>query len=178
MNILAINPGHNGSAAFIMDGEIKFYIEEERLSRQKYDGNPFRGIEEALQYQIDFIVIGGTSSDLPKLPWTGQDPYSALVLKHQPGAKVINVGDYHHIGHAAAAFYNSGFEDAVAVIVDGSGSMKLQPVNQEGHGPRGFETESIFDCSYPASFKPLYKSFGGNYDMIPGAISGKSTTEE
>ena len=48
MNILAINPGHNGSAALLVDGELKFYIEEERLSRNKYDGNPFAGIMEAL----------------------------------------------------------------------------------------------------------------------------------
>ena len=51
MNILAINPGHNGSAALLVDGELKLYIEEERLSRSKYDGNPFRGILEALKYR-------------------------------------------------------------------------------------------------------------------------------
>jgi signal transduction histidine kinase len=33
-NILAINPGHNGSAALVSDGEVKYYIEEERLSRE------------------------------------------------------------------------------------------------------------------------------------------------
>ena len=74
MNILAINPGHNGSAALLIDGELKFYIEEERLSRNKYDGNPFRGIIEALKYGVDTLVIGGTTNELPELPWTGEDP--------------------------------------------------------------------------------------------------------
>ena len=32
-NILAINPGHNGSSALIVDGKTELYIEEERLSR-------------------------------------------------------------------------------------------------------------------------------------------------
>ena len=60
MNILAINPGHNGSAALLVDGELKFYIEEERLSRAKYDGNPYLGILEALKYGVDLLVLGGT----------------------------------------------------------------------------------------------------------------------
>ena len=41
---MAINPGHNGSVALVVDGKLEYYIEEERLSRQKYDGNPFRGM--------------------------------------------------------------------------------------------------------------------------------------
>ena len=70
MNILAVNPGHNGSVALLIDGDLKFYIEEERLSRDKYDANPFRGILEAINYKIDNIVIGGTTMQLPSLPWT------------------------------------------------------------------------------------------------------------
>lgn len=53
MNVLAINPGHNGSVAFWKHDKLKFYIEEERLSRQKYDGNPYRGMVEALKYGVD-----------------------------------------------------------------------------------------------------------------------------
>ena len=33
MNILAINPGHNGSTALVKDGILEVYIEEERFSR-------------------------------------------------------------------------------------------------------------------------------------------------
>lgn len=163
MNILAINPGHNGSVAFLVDGELQFYIEEERLSRSKYDGNPYRGIMEALPYGIDVIVLGGTSEQFPQLPWTGEDPYSAFVRKYNPNIKVYNVGGQHHIGHAAEAFYNSGFEEAVAVIVDGSGSRVNIALNDSVSNP-GFETESIYDCCYPANFNQVYKSFGGNYD--------------
>ena len=64
-NILAINPGHNGSACLLVDGEIKFYIEEERLSRLKYDGNPFRGMLEAIStHEIHELVIGGTGQEI------------------------------------------------------------------------------------------------------------------
>ena len=163
MNIIAVNPGHNGSAAFLVDGELKFYIEEERLSRSKYDGNPYRGILEAIPYGIDYIVIGGTE-DLVKLPWTGEDPYSALVRKFYPNVQTINLSSQHHLGHVAECFYNSGFEDAVAVIIDGAGSRHVVSFGEDDNKVHnsGWETESIFDCSYPANFKPIFKSYGGN----------------
>ena len=41
-NVLGINPGHNGSAALVSDGKLVYFVEEERLSRMKYDGNPYR----------------------------------------------------------------------------------------------------------------------------------------
>jgi carbamoyltransferase len=164
MNILAINPGHNGSAALLVDGELEFYVEEERLSRSKYDGNPFMGILEALKYRVDVIVLGGTHPQFPQLPWTGEDPYSALVRKHNPNVQVINIGHAHHVGHAAAAFYNSGFEDAAAVIVDGSGTRQEIKVNEQGQTNPGFETETIFNCDYEEGIKPVFQSFGGNPD--------------
>ena len=164
MNILGINPGHNGSAALLVDGELKFYVEEERLSRNKYDGNPFMGILEGLKYGVDVLVLGGTSTQFPQLPWTGEDPYSALIRKHNPNVQVINVGHAHHVGHAAAAFYNSGFDDAAAVIVDGSGSRQEVQINEEGQKNPGFETETIFDCDYKDGINPVFQAFGGNPD--------------
>jgi len=171
MNILAINPGHNGSAALLVDGELKFYIEEERLSRSKYDGNPFKGMLEALKYGVDILVLGGTSSEFPRLPWTGEDPYSGFLRKFNKNLQVINIGHAHHVGHAAGAFYNSGFDKAVAVIVDGSGTHRNIKIGEEATNP-GFETESIFDCDYEDGVNNLYTSYGGNYDTVR-AISDK-----
>jgi len=164
MNILGINPGHNGAAALLVDGNLEFYIEEERLSRSKYDGNPFRGILKALEYGVDILVLGGTSPQFPQLPWTGEDPYSALVRKFNPDVKVINAGNTHHMGHAAAAFYNSGFDDAAAVIVDGSGTRQEFTIDEKGTKNSGFETETIFSCDYEEGVKVVFQAFGGNYD--------------
>jgi len=163
MNILAINPGHNGSAALLVDGDLKFYIEEERLSRRKYDGNPFSGMMEALKYGVDVLVLGGTHPNFPQLPWTGEDPYSGFLRKFNPNLQVINVGHAHHIGHAAGAFYNSGFDEAAAVIVDGSGTRREIDINGDFKNP-GFETESIFKCNYEDGIKEVFSSYGGNYD--------------
>lgn len=162
-NIMAVNPGHNGSVALLVDGELVYYLEEERLSRIKYDGNPFRGMLDIMNdYHVDEIVIAGTTSELPSLPWTGEDPYTSLVRKFNPNVKSTRIGHEHHLGHAACAFYNSGFEQAVAVIVDGAGSLQTHQLNEEGFTAKGYETESVFVCEYPAKFQPVFKSFGDN----------------
>ena len=161
-NIMAINPGHNGSVALVSDGKIIYYCEEERLSRLKYDGNPFRGMIKILEeYAIDELIIGGTSPELSKLPWTGEDAYTALVRKYNPQVKVTIMGHQHHLGHAAGAFYNSGFETAVAVIADGAGSVHQIQVGDENQPQTlaGFETESIIRCNYPGELDPIYKRY-------------------
>lgn len=165
-NILAINPGHNGSAALISDGTLVYYKEEERLSRMKYDGNPFRAMLQILEtYPIDELVLGGTSPDFAKLPWTGEDAYTALVRKFNPTVKVNNLGHQHHLGHAAGAFYNSGFDSAVAIVVDGAGSV------HQVENTAGFETESIYKCSYPSNFEPVYKRYAdGNARYLNNGV--------
>ena len=58
MNVLAINPGHNGSAALVVDGKLEVYIEEERMSRMKQDGNPFKSMIWIMQnYRIDGLNV-------------------------------------------------------------------------------------------------------------------------
>ena len=132
-NILGVNPGHNGSVALVSDGKLVYFIEEERLSREKYDGNPFRGIIDILKkWHIDEIVIGGTSPELPRLPWTGEDPYTALVRKSCPNVKTTIFGHEHHLGHAAHTFYNSGFERAAVIIIDGAGSFRHEKLDEQG----------------------------------------------
>lgn len=165
-NILAINPGHNGSAAFLSDGELIYYTEEERLSRLKYDGNPYRAmLHVIINNKIDELVIGGTNPQTHQLPWTGEDSYTALVRKFNPNVKVTHLGNLHHLGHAAGVFYNSGFETAVAVIVDGAGSYHKEQMDDSGNVTGGFETETIYYCNYPHEFNALYKRYS-NGDTI------------
>lgn len=167
-SILAINPGHNGSAALVINGQVVFYAEEERYSRMKYDGNPYRAMLQVLVSQpVNELVIGGTNPNLPQLPWTGEDPYTALARKFNPGLKVTNMGSLHHLGHASAAFYASGFETAAAVVVDGAGSLHQEDTGDGGQ-VAGFETETIYQCAYPHEFNAVYKRYsngtGGNWD--------------
>jgi len=168
MNVLAINPGHNGSAALVADGKLEVYIEEERMSRQKRDGNPFKAMIWIMNhYRVDTLVICGTGSEPEhhSLPWTGENSYHALVRKFYPHVNVISFGSYHHQGHAAAAFYGSGFDSAAALIVDGCGSMHNLPNDDEVPEDRKFsflETESIYKCEWPHTIDEVWKRYGGN----------------
>ena len=63
MKIAGISRGHNASVCLINDGEIEFYIEEERLTRSKYDGAPFKGL--LLSPSSEFLSL----SEFPYLPY-------------------------------------------------------------------------------------------------------------
>ena len=48
--IAAIARGHNSGICHLKDGELVFSIEEERLSRKKYDGGPLASMIKILDY--------------------------------------------------------------------------------------------------------------------------------
>lgn len=170
--IAGITRGHNAGVCLLKDGEIVFSIEEERLTRQKYDGGPYASIKKILDYtdKIDYLVIAHTQSlkdTAGQVDYSGGDVYTGLARKfglierhadpyNHP--QVIDLSHIHHKLHAAAAFYRSGFETATGVVIDGAGTFITL---QYGSDPMMFwETESVFDCSYPAVFKTLYKHLG------------------
>ena len=89
MWIAAINVGHNGATALYNDSKLVFYIEEDRLSRQKYDGNPYLGLEKIYEYtdHIDYLLLCATANSFGLMPWTAEDPYSCYIRKKQPNHK-------------------------------------------------------------------------------------------
>ena len=161
-NVLGIHPGHNGAAALVSDGELVYYLEEERFSRMKRDGNPFRVmVDICSQYKVDELVIGGTNdvNEFIKLPWTSESPYVALIRKYNPNVKVTWLNYEHHSLHASCAFYNSGFNKAAILVIDGAGSLQSYNMT-ETHQIRGYEAESIWSAKYPGEFKVLSKTYG------------------
>ena len=165
-NVLAINPGHNGSAALVCDGKLELYIEEERMSRMKYDGNPFKAMMHIIErYHINEMIIGGTGQERHSLPWTGEDSYTALPDLEIGRYHYAPIGNEHHLGHAASAFYNSGFDTAVAVVVDGCGSLHRLQLSEDDPNAavESYETETIFKCEFPGKFEPVFRRYGPNY---------------
>jgi|TARA_B100001094_G_scaffold30217_1_gene25187 carbamoyltransferase len=190
--IAGITRGHNASVCLLKNGEVVFAIEEERLSRRKYDGTPTTAMMKILEYTdtLEYLVICHTTEDLKTIQadFSGEDIYTAFARKtglisrddsqnNFDGShpQVINLGKIHHKLHAACAFYRSGFESAVAVIVDGAGSvMAVAKQDHNGTGMPsvpGWETESIFSCNYPNDIRTLYKH-------VATASSALSTVEE
>lgn len=196
MWIAGITRGHNGGICLLKDGKIVFALEEERLSRKKYDGGPFAGIVKILDYtdRIDYLVVAHTQplAEGPSIEFTGDNSYTALARKlglidpyeddvrNHP--QVIDLSHIHHKLHAACAFYRSGFETATSVIVDGAGSFIPMIINDEPEIT--WELETIFDCKYPAEFKTLYKHqgargpFAGAKFMIDSEREGEKGEHE
>ena len=170
--IAAIARGHNSSVCLLKNGEIVFSIEEERLTRQKYDGGPLAAMLKIKEYTdtIDYLVIAHTQSlneTAGRIDFTGDDIYTGLARKlglisrHEnllQHPQVIDLSHIHHKLHAACAFYRSGFTKAAALVVDGAGTFI--PLSIGNETVISWETESIFDCSYPAMFKTVYKHLG------------------
>ena len=159
--IASIARGHNGSTTLMKDGEIIFYLEEERLSKMKYDGSPLLGLAKVFDYvdHIDHLVVCHTHRHGPQLDWTGEDLYHGWVrklAKKKFDFKVHFIDLIHHEMHAACGFYNSGFETAACVIADGAGSF----LQYEGIDDVLFEFETIFKASYPKTFDVVYKHLG------------------
>ena len=181
--IAAIARGHNAGVCLLKDGEVVFSIEEERLSRKKYDGGPYASMVEILKYtdKIDYLIVAHTQSlsdrACGRVDYSGDDVYTGLARKlglidqHvdtlNKHPQVIDLSHIHHKLHAACAFYRSGFENAVAVIVDGAGTFI--PINNSITGDMTvFEVESIFQCDYPNDIYALYKHYGTG-EATPGA---------
>jgi len=159
--IAAVARGHNASTTLLKDGEIIFYLEEERLSRHKYDGSPLLGLQKVFEYvdHIDHLIVCHTHRNGPVLDWTGEDMYQGWVrklAKEKFDFETHFIDIVHHQLHAACGFYNSGFESAACVIADGAGSF----LSVEGIDDFCYEFETIFKVSYPSEFETVYKHVG------------------
>jgi len=158
-NILGIHPGHNSSAALISDGELVYYLEEERLSRLKRDANPFRAmVDICSKYKIDELIIGGTNDPFEHnlTIWTNENYFSNLVRKYSPKVKTSTLHLEHHLIHSSCAFFNSGFETSALLIIDGAGSLR----EYKDHNIESYEIESIYNANYEKGFKCVYKNHG------------------
>jgi carbamoyltransferase len=175
--IAGITRGHNAGVCLLKNGEVVFATEEERYSRRKYDGGPFASMLKIKEYtdKLDYIVVAHTQAltdTAGMIDFTGDDVYTGLARKlklidhktpsyNKPGMQhpqVLDFSHMHHRLHAACAFYRSGFDTAVAVIVDGAGTF-IPMQTLEGPG-WGWEVESLFKCSYPANFETVFKHIG------------------
>lgn len=179
--VAAIARGHNAGVCLLKDGKVVFAIEEERFSRHKYDGGPLACMVKILEYtdKLDYLVIAHTQSlkdTAGKIDFSGDDVYTGLARKlglidrkadHHNHPQVVDLSFMHHKLHAACAFYRSGWEDAVALIVDGAGTFI--PMQYGADNIWVWEVETIVDCGYPSEFKTLYKHYGTK-EAVTGTI--------
>ena len=153
MRILSFSVAHDSSVCSLNNGKIEFFCKEERLSRKKKDMHPFKSLElyKSLNFgEIDYVLYNIPSNDMHDFEFLYRQYTEKIFNKKLENYSNLN----HHKCHASLAFYNSGFEEAVVIVVDRNGSIFSIDNNSVA-----YESESVFLCSYPDSFEPLYKSF-------------------
>ena len=149
MNILSIHYGHDSSCCILKNGEINLYFKEERISRNKRDGIPFFSIKKCLEVfkeKITHIVISSfeyneTAVNLIK-------KFISIFINLPPNKNILYSN--HHLSHLGISFFNSGFEEAIVVVVDGRGSSYNNEI---------VECESIYLMSYKNGIKTILKNY-------------------
>lgn len=188
--IAAITRGHNAGICLLKDGEIIFSIEEERLTREKYDGGPLISMLKIKEYtdRLDYLVIAHTQplqETAGRIDFSGEDMYTGFARKlglidrdadFNNHPQVIDLSHIHHKLHAACAFYRSGFETATAVVIDGAGTFMPVMING-GRNEVLYELESVFSCGYPARINTEYKHHGCR-GPLKGAIIRNMASEK
>jgi carbamoyltransferase len=136
-----ISQGHDSAAVLLVDGEVVAGAAEERFSRKKHTGD-FPA--NAIQYCLDTARI--TAGELDEiahgfdytayraaflLDATSAEQYDQVFSRAKllagvrqrlpdfPEDKVHQVN--HHLAHAASAFYTSGWDECLVVVIDGMG---------------------------------------------------------
>jgi carbamoyltransferase len=136
-----ISQGHDSAAALVVDGEFVAGVAEERISRRKHTGDfPIGAIEATLAQagvelaDVDRIVhafdyepyrplysLDAVSKEL-YAEVLSREAFAArvrLALPAFPGERVGHVD--HHLAHAASAYFTSGWDECLVVVIDGMG---------------------------------------------------------
>jgi carbamoyltransferase len=122
MLILSVHLGHDSSICVLNNGNLEQYFLVERYTRKKHDDNQstilvlLNDICSKLTEPLDVISISNFNTK------------DAIILeifeecrKYNSNVKLI-LQQEHHLNHASLAFYNSGFDKSLVVVVDGAGS--------------------------------------------------------
>ena len=207
MIILGLNINHaDTSACLIVDGRIIAAIEEERFVRKKhFAGFPINAIEFCLDFakiqlkQVDFVTLNFLpSANLKKKFLYGiKNIFSSAMIN-----KFINfknkffypndlknylnknnfrgevVGIEHHSSHIASSYYNSQFDEAVGLTIDGFGDF----CSTESFLCKNDQIQSLKKVYFPHSLGILYqsitqflgfKNYGDEYKVMGLASYGE-----
>lgn len=167
-----ISQGHDSAAALVVDGEFVFGLAEERISRRKHTGEfPIGAIRACLDWaglklgEIDEIAHGfdyapyralyaldPVSTELYR-DVLSREAFVARVREALPEFPVERVRHVdHHLAHAASAYFTSGWDECLVIVIDGMG---------EAHGAtiyhaRPDELEVLYRISAADSLGILY----------------------
>jgi carbamoyltransferase len=168
MKILGIQKHHNSSACLFEDGNLIYYNQEERLSKIKKDfGFPLNCLAEIKKITSDIDVVVITGYD-----YVAAENASIASMLTKLGFKFPNKDFWfsyykgHHLAHAAKAFYNSNFDDALIIVWDGKGSTFSLSDGTFAH-----ETTTAFYATSPSHFEIVYKRLYTPFSDNPSSLT-------
>lgn len=207
MIILGLNINHaDTSSCLIINGKIIASIEEERFIRKKhYAGFPINAIEFCLEYaqiqleEVDFVTLNFSPSanfkkkflyglkniisfstlkkilSFKKKIFLSSDLKNYLKKNNFKG-EVINVE--HHLSHISSSYYNSQFDEAIGLTLDGFGDF----CSTETFLCKNSQIQSLKKVYFPHSLGILYqsitqflgfKNYGDEYKVMGLASYGE-----
>ena len=176
--ILGVGASHNGAAALLRDGQLFVAIQEERLTRVKrarlrpaFDSLAIRYCLDAASIGPENLALIGICRDEPLALPESDITRNPLLARVDPS---ILVHTSHHRAHAAAASYQSGFDDAAVLVIDGLGSPleDLDPRERQLAGRDGWETLSIYRLQGGQQLTPLRKDVAKDKAWLSHSASG------
>src|ERR1700730_793566 len=136
-----ISQGHDSAAALLVDGELVAGAAEERFSRKKHTGDfPIAAMRYCVAaagiklgevdeiahgfdytpYRAAFLLDPTTAEQYDKV--FSRERVLSQLNQHLPGFPADRVHQVnHHLSHAASAYYTSGWEECLVVVIDGMG---------------------------------------------------------
>lgn len=155
---------HNSAVTLLKGGEMVFHIENERLSNIKYDAYPFHALAKLPEHVpfVDNVCLAGVGPTVSMETFPSVDAYTTYISRlnrsfYGHDIEIHDLWEHHHRLHAACAFYNSGFTEAICIIKDGMGSDYMLDDPNFLPGSFGRENGSTFTASYPANFTLIDK---------------------
>lgn len=150
MRILSIFDGHDASATVLNNGVIEHYLKEERFSKVKKDKRTDNIVQICLDNFVDkcdyFIFKTNDTNEV-------KDCKNNIIQQKNNDIVLINSNTHHHLYHASIAFYNSGFEKSLVIVIDSSGAI-LKNMH---------ECESVYVLEYPDKITPIYKNYHSSH---------------
>lgn len=184
MYILGINLSHHASVCLLKDGQVIYYLEDDRLSHNKEEyWTPFSSFRSLLKIKeitssVDYVSMCSfgrlrISNPILDARFSDQELMDSLLEKMEEigityGEKIFF--QEHHLLHAANAFYSTSQEDGVAIVLDGGGYWSSE-------SPSHRELESVFKCG-PEGLTPISKHYGIRYDTVIEENRNKSLKEK
>lgn len=167
-----ISQGHDSAAALVVDGRVVAAAAEERFNREKHSARfPVQAIAyclseaglaladvDELAHGFDYRPFQALFSLDPIAAELYSEVYSREALLRLverdldgfPADRVHHVA--HHHAHAASAYFTSGFDECLVVVIDGMGEV----VSATVYRARGGRLETLHEISAAHSIGILY----------------------